>query len=116
LAVGVSERRTLLPVARRIRDLPWGAQPLVDREDRLEAGGRDKRQSKNAGFEVHITKPIDIDESAMLLGKRIPRLGLPGEQSGAPLNFASCILSRTNELPTSASMLNITVYRVAIFD
>jgi PAS domain S-box-containing protein len=61
-------------VARRIRDLPWGAQPLLiavtgwGQED-------DKRQSKDAGFDVHMTKPIDIDELAMLLGRRITRPG-----------------------------------------
>jgi PAS domain S-box-containing protein len=65
-------------VARRIRDLEWGAQPLLiavtgwGQED-------DKRQSKDAGFDIHMTKPIDMDELKMLLGKRTGRTGSPGE-------------------------------------
>jgi CheY-like chemotaxis protein/two-component sensor histidine kinase len=56
-------------VARRIRDLEWGARPLLiavtgwGQED-------DKRQSTEAGFDVHMTKPIDMDELTMLLEKR----------------------------------------------
>jgi PAS domain S-box-containing protein len=56
-------------VARRIRDLEWVTQPLLiavtgwGQED-------DKRQSKDAGFDVHMTKPIDMDELTMLLEKR----------------------------------------------
>ena len=61
-------------VARRIRDLEWGSQPLLiavtgwGQED-------DKRQSKDAGFDVHMTKPIDMDELTVLLGKRTRRPG-----------------------------------------
>jgi CheY-like chemotaxis protein len=61
-------------VARRIRDLEWGAQPLLiavtgwGQED-------DKRQSKEAGFDVHMTKPIDMDELTVLLEKRTKRPG-----------------------------------------
>jgi CheY-like chemotaxis protein len=66
-------------VARRIRDLEWGAQALLiavtgwGQED-------DKRQSKDAGFDVHMTKPIDMDELTILLRKRTRRTGSPGEQ------------------------------------
>jgi CheY-like chemotaxis protein len=57
-------------VVARIRALPWGTQSTL-----IAMTGRgleeDKRRSFSAGFDHHLTKPIDVDALAALLEQRV---------------------------------------------
>ena len=63
-------------VASRIRDTQWGAEATL-----IAATGwgqdADKRRAIDAGFDHHLTKPIDLDTLAALLEERSNRLS-PG--------------------------------------
>jgi len=57
-------------LARELRKEPWGAEALI-----IALTGRgqeeDKRQAASAGFDVHLTKPVDPDIVASLIASRI---------------------------------------------
>jgi CheY-like chemotaxis protein len=57
-------------VVARIRALPWGTQSTLIA---MTGWGQeeDKRRSLNAGFDHHLTKPIDVDRLAALLEQRV---------------------------------------------
>jgi CheY-like chemotaxis protein len=56
-------------VARRIREQPWGKQMLL-----VAATGwakeEDRRRTKQAGFDVHLVKPVDPSAFRELLASR----------------------------------------------
>jgi CheY-like chemotaxis protein len=57
--------------ARRIREQPWGEGVLLLA---LTGWGQedDKRRSKEAGFDHHVTKPVDVDAMMRLIGEHAP--------------------------------------------
>ncbi|MBV8782782.1 MAG: response regulator [Gammaproteobacteria bacterium] len=61
-------------VARRIREQPWGAQMLLVA---LTGWGQDsdRRRSRDAGFDCHLVKPLNLEELTPLLA------GLPGRRA-----------------------------------
>lgn len=58
--------------ARLIREQPWGRDLALVA---LTGWGQedDKRQAREAGFDAHLTKPVDPEELAGLLGSVVPR-------------------------------------------
>jgi PAS domain S-box-containing protein len=56
-------------VARALRREPWGQDMFL-----VAVTGwgqqRDKRRARDAGFDVHLTKPVDVDALLRLLGER----------------------------------------------
>lgn len=59
-------------VARRLRQLPTGEKMLIVAVTGY--GQRDdRRQSKDAGFDVHLVKPVDPDRLQRLIGEHSPR-------------------------------------------
>lgn len=63
-------------LARRIRQTQWGGQTML-----IAVTGwgqaEDKRQALNAGFDRHLTKPIDIDALTELLEGELSGQGVP---------------------------------------
>jgi CheY-like chemotaxis protein len=57
--------------ARQIRNKPWGANVVLVA---LTGWGQedDKRRSLEAGFDYHLTKPIDLDALDKLLAHIVP--------------------------------------------
>jgi PAS domain S-box-containing protein len=64
-------------VARRIRTEPWGRQALLVA---MTGWGqeKDKQQARDAGFDAHLTKPVDGEELVRVLGDGRGRRGDPG--------------------------------------
>ncbi|CAN5717487.1 hypothetical protein BH23GEM11_BH23GEM11_08960 [soil metagenome] len=56
-------------VARRIRQEPWGNQVLVVAITGWGAD-RDKALAREAGFDAHLTKPVDMDQLDRLMAER----------------------------------------------
>ncbi len=62
---------------RRIREQPWGKDPVLvaltgwAQED-------DRRRSREAGFDHHLVKPVDVDELLRILGERKRSPAEPG--------------------------------------
>ncbi len=65
--------------ARRIREQPWGKDIVLVA---LTGWGQDedRRKSREAGFDTHMVKPVDLDALVMLLGS------LPSEQANQRVN------------------------------
>ena len=55
-----------IDAARRIREQPWGKDMVLVA---LTGWGQeeDRRQSKDAGFDAHLVKPVDLDALMKLL-------------------------------------------------
>jgi CheY-like chemotaxis protein len=57
-------------VARRIRAAPWGAEMSL-----IAATGwgqeKDKREAREAGFDVHLTKPVDAKNLMALIARQV---------------------------------------------
>ena len=68
-------------VARRIREQPWGKSIKLIA---LTGWGqeRDRRQSREAGFDAHLTKPVDRAELNELIGGPGARQNGGGDPSG----------------------------------
>jgi CheY-like chemotaxis protein len=66
--------------ARRLRALPWGRQILLIA---LTGWGQDedKRQSKEAGMDYHLVKPVDIEAIKQLLATRLPAVSQTSRNS-----------------------------------
>ena len=61
-------------VARRIRDQPWGTGVILIAL--TGAGGEiDKRRFHEAGFDHHLTKPIDVEALVGLIGRPLSHSG-----------------------------------------
>jgi CheY-like chemotaxis protein len=62
-------------VARRTRPTPWGASLLLVA---VTAGGQadDKRRAKQAGFDHHFTKPLDLDVLGAFVSDALPRASI----------------------------------------
>jgi len=56
-------------VARRVRGTEWGAEPMLIA---MTGWGQesDKQQAREAGFDRHLTKPIDMDRLMLLIEER----------------------------------------------
>jgi len=61
-------------VARKVREAPWGKDMLL-----IAMTGfgheKDKEKARKAGFDAHLTKPVDPDELSRILRGSIPSFG-----------------------------------------
>ena len=56
-------------IAREIRSLPWGSSVLLIAATGW-GEGKDKARAREAGFDFHLTKPVDLDVLARILKER----------------------------------------------
>jgi signal transduction histidine kinase/CheY-like chemotaxis protein len=70
-------------VARRIRQEPWGREMLLVA---MTGWGqeRDRRQAQDAGFDVHLTKPVDPHALEQLIAAHGPRAPVPPSVAATP--------------------------------
>jgi PAS domain S-box-containing protein len=59
-------------VARRLREQPWGRTPLLVALTGW-GQGEDRRKSREAGFDHHLVKPVDLGTLNALLATGLPR-------------------------------------------
>ena len=80
-------------VAKRIREQPWGQRITLVA---LTGWGQDsdRRRSREAGFDSHMVKPLDLDTLTDLLA-RLPR----APRGAIPRTAAHCRRARSPRLP-----------------
>jgi CheY-like chemotaxis protein len=74
-------------VARRLRSAEWGAEPMLIA---MTGWGQesDKQHAREAGFDRHLTKPIDMDRLMLIIEQRASPLGHAPSMDSATLRPA----------------------------